>query len=373
MSKYISFGTHATGFVNLLMTLEVAFSLSEITGRTLIIPPNFWCLFESKEYDKTHFVDILQYFDKEYIYNNFNCIDFYDVPELSGLFSKIEKKETDTTPYSYTGNIQNHVSDLKNITFANDLQEPCRLSNSQIMLFCGNINDDLDFSNFLGLRKSLNLNFDEKFLHFEDNIFGTYWYSVYPGNSEKRNELKTKINFSFLYNQKFAKLSETVYNTVGSYDAIHVRRNDFLETRSENLSDISTASKFSSIVKYLLKEDRPLYIATDEKDLSFFDELKKYKKLYFFNDFHSNYSGLGEAIIEQLICTNAEVFYGTFPSTYSKRINILRGYQNKQAFDGMGINNLYDSILDYKNPIPWTNPNRYWDWSSSSHPQWLFE
>lgn len=373
MTKYISFSPHDAGFVNVLMNFEVALALSEVTGRTLIIPPNFWCFSVSKGYGKDHFVDILKLFNKEYIYSNFNCIDFYDVPELNGLFSEIEKEESETRPYSYTGNIHNVVSDLKNVKFLNELEEPCVLSDSQIVLYCGDIHNSVDFLNFSGKRNSLNLKFEEKFLHFEWNLYGTYWYSVYPGDAQFRNSLKKKINSSLLYNEKFAKISKIVYDTIGSYNSIHVRRTDFLEDRSEHLSDISTSSKFSSVVKYLLKDDKPIYIATDEKNLAFFDELKKYKTLYFLNDFYDSYDNLESSIIEQLICVNSEIFYGTYKSTFSKRINILRGYQNKQTSDGMGINNLYHQICDYNNPLPWTNPFVYWYWCSSSHPQWTFE
>jgi hypothetical protein len=373
MEKYISFSPHDAGFINVLMNLEVALSLSEITGRTLIIPPNFWCFSVSEGYGKENFIDILKYFNKERIYSNFNCVDFYDVPDLKELFSKIEKKETETKPYSYTGNIHNHNIDLKNIIFLNEFQEPCVLSDSQVVMYCGDILDKSDFLNFSGRRKSLNLDLNQKFLHFEWNLYGLYWYSVYPGNGIKRNNLKKKINSSLLYREKFADISNKVYNTIGPYDSIHVRRNDFLTDRIENISDVSTPSKFSAIVKYLLKDDRPVYIATDEKDLSFFDELKKYKKLYFFKDFYEPDDKLGDSIIEQLICVNSNVFYGTYKSTYSKRINILRGYQNKQSSEGIGINNLYKQICDYNNPLPWTNQKVYWYWSSPSHPQWMYE
>jgi len=373
MSKYISFSTHDTGFVNLIMTLEVALSLSEVTKRTLIIPPNFWCLFESKGYGKEHFVDILKFFNKEYIYSNFDCIDFYNVPEFFELVSNIEKKETSNELYSYTGNIQNHISNLKNIIFTDNSNAPCLLSDSQLVLYCGNIKNDQDFNNFLGEKRSLNLNFEEKFLHFEANLFGMYWYNVYPGGPSERNNLKKKVNFSLLYDKKFAEISNKIYNFVGKYDSIHVRRNDFLETRTDSLSDVDTPSKLSSIIRYLCKEDRPIYISTDEKNLSFFDELRKYKTLYFFKDFYDCYNGLDKVIVEQLICVNSELFYGTHKSTYSKRINILRGYQNKQTSDAMGINNLYEPICDYNNPLPWTKPKKYWYWSSSFHPQWTFE
>jgi hypothetical protein len=373
MTKYISFAPHDAGFVNVLMNFEVALALSEITGRTLIIPPNFWFFSISKGYGKEFFIDIFNYFNKEFIFSNFNCIDFYDVPELSEVFSKIERRETESKPYSYTGNIHNYIEDLENITFTNELQEPCVLSDSQVVLYCGNVSDNFDLEKFSGRRPSLNLNSSKKFLHFEFNLYGSYWYSVYPGDKFKRNLLKKKINSSLMYKEEFAEISKKVYNTIGTYNSIHVRRNDFLQDRAEHLSDISTSSKFSSIVKYLLKDDKPIYVATDEKDLSFFDELKKYKTLYFFKDFYDISDELLASIIEQLVCVNSEIFYGTYKSTYSKRINILRGYQNKQTSDGMGINNLYTKICDYDNPLPWAKNKVYWYWCSSSHPQWTFE
>lgn len=374
MTKYISFSPHDAGFVNVVMNLEVALALSEVTKRTLILPPDYWFFSVSKGYGKEHFIDIKKYLNKEYIYSNFNCIDFYDVPEFSEYFSEIEKKETEYHPYSYTGNIHNHISDLKNIIFTDELGEPCILSDAQVVLYCGDIEDKSDFNKFLGRRTStLNLDMNQKFLHFEWNLYGAYWYNVYPGNANKRNELKKKINSSLLYDQRFAEISDRVYNTIGPYNSIHVRRNDFLEDRSEHLSDVSTSSKFCSVIKYLLKDDNPIYIATDEKDLSFFDELKKYKSLYFFKDFYESYGDLEDSIIEQLVCVNSEIFHGTYKSTYSKRINILRGYQKKQAYDGRGINNLYHQICDYTNPLPWTKQNVYWHWCSSSHPQWTFE
>lgn len=370
MTKYISFSTHEAGLVNILMNLEVALALSEITGRTLIIPPNFWCFAVSQGLGKDHFVDILKLLNKENIYSNFNCIDFYDVPEFFGLFSKIEKKETLKSSYSYTGNIENYINDLKKIIF----KENCRLADTQIVLFCGEIENKLDFYKFCGKRTELlNLNFDEKFLHFESNLFSQYWYTVYPGNSFKRNELKQKINSCLLYDSKFLDISKKVYDILGPYDSVHVRRTDFLDLRSEDISSVSTPEKLLFAIKYLFKENRPLYISTDETNLKFFDKLKSYKNIYFFSDFYDHYQGLDQAIIEQLICVNSEIFYGTFKSTYSNRINVLRGYENKQNYDGMGINYLYSPSINFNTAIPWSESNNFLYWYSLSYPQWVLE
>lgn len=370
MTKYISFSTHQAGLINILMNLEVALALSEITGRTLIIPPNFWCFDVSEGLGKEHFVDILKFLNKESIYSNFNCIDFYDVPEFLELFSKIEKKETPECLYSYTGNIENCINDLKKITFA----ENYRLADTQIVLFCGQIENSLDFSKFCGKRTEIiNLNFTEKFLHFEANLFSQYWYSIYPGNSFKRNQLKQKINSCLLYDSKFLDISKKVYDILGPYDSVHIRRTDFLDLRSEDILSVSTPEKLLFSIKYLFKENRPLYISTDEKDLKFFDKLKTHKNIYFFSDFYNCYHGLDKAIIEQLICVNSKIFYGTYKSTYSNRINVLRGYENKQNYDGMGINYLYSPLVNFDNPIPWSESNKFLYWYSLSYPQWCLE
>lgn len=375
MRKYVSFAPTDAGFVNVLMNLEVALSISEITNRTLILPPDFWFFYASKGFGKENFIDIFNYIDKNYLYSNFNCINLYDVPELDGLFSNIEQKKSDCPirgkrPYSYTGNIQKYISNIKNIDMGKDVV----VSGSPYVFYSGTIEDYSDFSKFSGKRTKFSLDFEEQFLHFERNLYGLYWYSVYPGGPLKRNELKKKVNSSLMYKDKFAEMSEKVYNTIGPYNSIHVRRNDFLEDRSEYISDTSQSSKLSAIIKYLFKDDKPVYISTDEKDLTFFDDLSKYKTLYFLKDFYTDIDDkLSESILEQLICVNSDLFYGTYMSTYSKRINILRGYQNKQTSDGMGINNLYHPLCDYTDPLPWTKYNVYWNWELSSHPQWLNE
>lgn len=374
MGKYISFTPVDAGFVNVLMNLELALSLSEITGRTLIIPPDFWLFSVSKDFSKDNFIDIFQYIDKEYLYSNFNCIDLYEVPELKGLFDLIDQDISfcqirGKRPYSYTSNIKNCVSDIKEINFGEEIV----LSDTQKVFFSEQIKDYSDFVKFAGKRSGFNLDFEEKFLHFERNLYGMYWYSVYPGGPQERNELKRKINNVLMYDKKFEKLSRVVYDSIGPYNSLHVRRNDFIEDRSEDLHEISQQSKFSSIVKYLFKDNNPIYISTDEKDLSFFDHLKKFKTVYFYNDFYDISDELGASLIEQLVCSNSELFYGTHKSTYSKRINALRGYKNKQTSDGMGINNLYYPLCDYDDPLPWTKHGVYWYWDLSSHPQWTYE
>lgn len=83
-------------------------------------------------------------------------------------------------------------------------------------------------------------------------------------------------------------------NTQGIFDTIHVRRGDFQFKKTR-----VTCAEIYEMTKKQLPENTTLYVATDERDKSFFDELKEHYHVLFLDDFDKE---LGE------INTN---FYGT--------------------------------------------------------------
>ena len=59
--KYITFAPYRAGLVNVLLSYEVAFALSYITGRTLVLPPSTYFAngIVADDYDKPdNFLDI---------------------------------------------------------------------------------------------------------------------------------------------------------------------------------------------------------------------------------------------------------------------------------------------------------------------------
>lgn len=68
-----------------------------------------------------------------------------------------------------------------------------------------------------------------------------------------------------------------------------------------------------------IKDGTTLYMATDERDQTFFQPLKDHYDLVFLNDFHdealvginTNYYGM----IDQLVATRSRVFFGCWFST----------------------------------------------------------
>ena len=69
-------------------------------------------------------------------------------------------------------------------------------------------------------------------------------------------------------------------NTEGLFDSIHVRRGDFQYKKTR-----VTAAEIYEMTKRQLPDNTTLYIATDERDKTFFNDLKKHYHVLFLNDF----------------------------------------------------------------------------------------
>lgn len=87
-----------------------------------------------------------------------------------------------------------------------------------------------------------------------------------------------------------------------------------------------------------MEEGGLLYIATDERDKSFFDPFRKHYDIVFLDDFkhlltkvNTNYYGM----LDQLVASKGRVFFGTWFSTLSGYVNRMRGYYiAKHKLDG---------------------------------------
>lgn len=72
-----------------------------------------------------------------------------------------------------------------------------------------------------------------------------------------------------------------------------------------------------------------IYIATDERDKSFFDPFKEHYDIVFLDDFKHVLNGINEnyyGMLDQLVASKGRVFFGTFFSTLSGYVNRMRGY-----------------------------------------------
>lgn len=110
------------------------------------------------------------------------------------------------------------------------------------------------------------------------------------------------------------------------FDTFHVRRGDF--QYRETRVDIHT---IIDNTKAELTPGSTVFIATDEKNKTFFDPMKEIYDLLFLDDFknelkevNSNYYGM----IDQLVSSRGRIFFGCWQSTFTGYINRIRGYHS---------------------------------------------
>jgi hypothetical protein len=113
-------------------------------------------------------------------------------------------------------------------------------------------------------------------------------------------------------------------NPDGDFDTFHVRRGDFQYTVTR-----ATAEEILEMAQKKLTANSTIYIATDERDKSFFLPLKNHYDVVFLEDFapelqnvNTNYYGM----IDQLVASRGRIFFGCWFSTFTGYINRLRGY-----------------------------------------------
>jgi hypothetical protein len=342
-NKYISFDWWWGGWNNIRMTYELIGSISYVTGRTIILPPKGYCLFLSEHSDKESFFDVWDILDKEKYTSQYNCIEYKDSP--------LTKYESDT---QYFDGI---CKDVQCILFEDlDINwGPQQFPNKGLIY--QSIEDVNHFNEFnCDDRKLYNVYSEDSIIHFPRNLLGHFGYHIYPPNDIAANVMRDKVKNGVVYRKEFKTLADELILSFsdGDFDALHIRRNDFKYVHTDLVN-----KQYENLLEMIdgrVRKDKPLFIATDEKDLSLFNDLKKQYNVTFLNDLKETHKL--DLVIDGLICSESTTFLGSRMSTFSDNINILRGYKGKKDFSREGINYKKESIT-YKK-YPWESEPYAW-------------
>lgn len=111
-----------------------------------------------------------------------------------------------------------------------------------------------------------------------------------------------------------------VRNQSGAFDSMHVRRGDFLSAFPD--SNV-TAERIYEETKKVFPEGATVYMATNEKDRSFFQPLMDHYDIVFLDDFQYL---LGDGIksyqlglVDQLVAARGRYFMGCWWSSFTVR------------------------------------------------------
>lgn len=129
----------------------------------------------------------------------------------------------------------------------------------------------------------------------------------------------------------------------GGFSAVHIRRGE-LQYKKVKIP----AAEWYENTKELWKPNEIIYVATDERNKTWFDDMAGHLQLRYLDDYFDfaqlggmdpNYFGM----IDTIIASRGRAFAGTFFSTFSGYINRLRGYH------GMSMMDSWHSFLPRKN------------------------
>jgi hypothetical protein len=190
-------------------------------------------------------------------------------------------------------------------------------------------------------RKSLTLEKLNEFdlIEWTDTRLSNPSYFYFLSRSEKQKLLRS-VELKYL--PEIEALAAAIVDAYGKYNAVHLRRGDFLELRP-GYAVSASSGEVATHVEAALSKDIPLLIATDgltEKPL--FENLFKGFDFRFvdeivFDEFGEEFARLPFTdfnvltILNQLICAGSDLFVGTYFSTFTGVIHKLRQerYQKK--------------------------------------------
>lgn len=151
--------------------------------------------------------------------------------------------------------------------------------------------------------------FVRDFIHYRDNIFCAAGKIVRMLQEEGRRR-------GFKVDEEGA----------GGYSAMHVRRGDL-----QYKEVVIPAEEWYENTAQLWLPKKIIYIATDERNKTFFDPIAQHYDLRFLGDYYDaaelgklDPSFMGQ--VEVVVASRARLFVGTYRSTFSGYIMRLRGY-----------------------------------------------
>ena len=273
------------GMCNLLMSVESAIAIATLTKRDKII-----------------------FYGKERLFNSNNGKNLFDLYDIG---------------FSHEFANSNNVND-KIMSLPCNFHNTCfyykeRPSNDFInkRIHVVNLADYEDFSDFRTL--------DNQTLAF-------YSYLFYFGS--QRDKVIKSIKELVKPKQFYSDVAMTYVNAIiesgrNGFNSLHVRRGDYLLTNNKNKE--ITGAILAESIKGQFKSEDLVIIHSDEKDLSYFDEVKAMLPNVWFIDssIRTSYPTLDVSeigLISLLIASNSKDFIGTLFSTYTSYIQRYRMY-----------------------------------------------
>ena len=185
-------------------------------------------------------------------------------------------------------------------------------------------------------------------LHISTHTLGLYSYFFYL--DEERRRQVVDLMKRLRPKRPYLEISDRIAASIGRFNAIHIRRGDFVHnelsrkkiTRAASISGQEIVANLAS----RMDRDDPLVICTDGSSREeIFGPIQKYfrETIFLDRELRENssiremlarlprYDEAVEVLITQLVASKAQVFAGTLFSTFTTLIHRLRGFASRES------------------------------------------
>jgi hypothetical protein len=185
-------------------------------------------------------------------------------------------------------------------------------------------------------------------LHIHTQTLGHYSYVFYLDDARRQQviELMKRVRAK----RPYLSVADRIATSIGSFNAIHVRRGDFLRNElTKHKITRTTSVTGEEIVANLasrMHRDDPLVICTDgDSGEEIFHPIRQYfRETIFLHRYFDESASIREmiaqlprtdesvvALLTQLVASKARVFAGTLFSTFTALIHRLRGFDRQES------------------------------------------
>lgn len=317
--RYFLVNMDPGGFNNIRLAFEVNVAMALLLGRTMVLPAKkMWYLLGAVRLG----VD-----------------DFFDMDDLGKLVPWITLEEYERR--KGTGSAGKvpilKIEPLRN-AFAYPNEDAVRRSYDPKILKYGLSDRTLIDATYVGDVEAIRVSPTHQY-----RLLGCYHTTFFFANKQHDRDFKRLMRDHIHYKLELWQLAAEAVDQLGgqgTYTSMHVRRGDlqYAEVKID-------ASKLLDNVRPWLKVSgkKKIYIATDEKDKSFFDPFRREGyEIVHWRDLHISKNNRVpfhlEGMLEQLVAAESNLFIGTRLSTFSSYVPRIRGFtvglQNKELLYG---------------------------------------
>lgn len=381
--KFITFTPDRGGWNNIRMSLEIIFVIAAATGRTLVLPPKepLYLMHLDKNNRYRGFAD---FFPMEKVQKRVKTISFAEyiqrtnapqIPEdiqvgVRGGADHCDRRDKSSASCSDVNQYLERTGTLVNISASHTClvfdeesyqtaQPPTDADSlAHVQAYCGK--RQIVYWNAKQFRDPTVLFFDagKKEFRLLCHFYGMIHFTRPDISHYYKRFVRDYLHYhdaiycaagkivKAVQAEGMAKYGHTVdAEGAGAFSSMHVRRGDLQYKKVK----ISAQEWYDNTQEVWLKPEL-LYIATDERDKGFFDDLAKHHELRFLDDYW-DLAGLGEldpnymGMIDTIVASRGRAFAGTWFSTFSGYINRLRGYH------GMSMKDSWYSFLPKKTAV----------------------